>query len=59
MSDIIVKFKPQGDRQLVKAIRAIQNAKNGLGNATDNTNKKLNIHEKDFELILDNINLWT
>ena len=45
MSDIIVKFKPQGDRQLVKAIRAIQNAKNGLGNATDETNKKLKAFE--------------
>ena len=48
MSDIIVKFKPQGDRQLVKAIRAIQNAKNGLGNATDETNKKIMAQYNNF-----------
>ena len=36
MSDIIVKFKPQGNKQLVAAIKAIQNAQAGV---TDTTNK--------------------
>jgi len=41
MSDIIVQFKPQGDRELVTAIKALQKAKDRLKGTTDKTTKSL------------------
>ena len=40
MSDIIVKFKPQGHKALINAIKELEKAQNGAGGATDNFNKK-------------------
>ena len=39
MSDIIVKFKPQGNKQLVAAIKAIQNAQAGVTTTTKKHSK--------------------
>jgi len=45
MSDIIVQFKPQGDRELVKAIEALQKAKGRLKNTTDKTTNSLGLFD--------------
>ena len=42
MSDIIVKFKPQGHKGLIDAIKKLELAQNGAAGATDKFNKKGN-----------------
>ncbi len=42
MSDIIVKFKPSGHKQLIEAIKKLQLAQNGAAGATDKYNKSGN-----------------
>jgi len=45
MSDIIVQFKPKGDRELVRAIEALQKAKGRLKTTTDKTSKSLGMFD--------------
>ena len=45
MSDIIVQFNPQGDRELVRAIEALQKAKGRLKTTTDKTTKSLGVFD--------------
>ena len=42
MSDIIVKFKPQGHKALINAIRELEKAQKGASGATDEFTKKGN-----------------
>ena len=45
MSDIIVKFKPQGHKSLVKAIRALEDAKGRFVSTTKKSNKTLGLFD--------------
>jgi len=45
MSDIIVEFKPKGDKELVRAIKALQKAKLGLKNSTDKATNSLGLFD--------------
>jgi len=45
MSDIIVKFKPQGQEGLIRAIKALEDAKGRYRKTTDDTNKSLGLFD--------------
>jgi len=45
MSDIIVRFKPEGERALIDALKTLQKAKGRLKNTTDKANKSLGLFD--------------
>ena len=45
MSDIIVRFKPEGERALIDALKTLQKAKGRLKTTTDKANKSLGLFD--------------
>ena len=45
MSDIIVRFKPEGERDLIDALKTLQKAKGRLKTTTDKANKSLGLFD--------------